>query len=337
MRHGKSMPPRPRRLRDQLLHECRAMAHYALESGFTVPADLMQSLDNAQASLEAIEASPAAAPSDQSASASDSIAGKLATVHNRLVAIVAPATPRMLLLLERESKRTGFYRFLGPVRLARQMTAVAVVCLIALIWLGLSPEISSGSINNSLFDSSGKPLLLNLLFVLFAAGIGGSFAALFQAQRYIGNGTFDPKYESSYWVRFVLGLIAGMILSEFVPINVDDSAVSGLGRPLLAMLGGFSAAAVHRLLSRLVDAVDSVVRGDIRERLAFQEQATSARYAERSVKFRSSLASRLTRLQQQIGAATDPDALKEEIDKIQLSLFSTEGEHGVSGPRGGSR
>jgi hypothetical protein len=37
------------------------------------------------------------------------------------------------------------------------------------------------------------------------AGLGACFAALFLANRYIAEGTFDPKYESSYWIRFILG------------------------------------------------------------------------------------------------------------------------------------
>ena len=43
--------------------------------------------------------------------------------------------------------------------------------------------------------------------------------ALFEANKYVVASTFDPKYESSYWIRFVLGLIAGLLLSKFVSLK----------------------------------------------------------------------------------------------------------------------
>jgi hypothetical protein len=178
--------------------------------------------------------------------------------------------------------------------------------------------------------------VLNLSFLLAAAGLGACFAGLFQANRYIANSTFDPKYESSYWIRIVLGLMAGMILSELIPLDIfggggAENSGSGvttstqaLGKPVLALLGGFSAAAVYRIIARIIDALESLVWGDGKETTAAQEQAARAQFESQLTQNRLSLASNLTKIQQKLGSGASPEELKQELDKIMNNLILTD-------------
>ena len=244
--------------------------------------------------------------------------------------IIAPATPRTILLLANEEAKGGVLRFLGPVPLLRKMMVVAIVSLIGLIMVSLSPDVDGHSKHFSLLHNSGISLLLNELFLLCAAAIGASFAVLFQANRFIHDGTFDPVYEASYWIRFVLGLLAGTMLASLIPIESyvaeADGSVSGslqgLGPPLLALLGGFSASAVHRILNRLTAAVESLVRGDTREMLAVQEQAVKTRYAEKALQHRLQLTTKLTKLQQLISSNGNPEILRQELERIRGDLIT---------------
>jgi hypothetical protein len=67
-------------------------------------------------------------------------------------------------------------------------------------------------------------------------------------------------------IRGLLGLVAGLMLAHFMPI--DQAARAGIdpvyAKPLLAILGGFAAPRVHRILQRLVDGVDNLFRPDMR-------------------------------------------------------------------------
>lgn len=67
-------------------------------------------------------------------------------------------------------------------------------------------------------------------------------------------------------IRGFLGLVAGLVLAHFLPI--DEAARAGIdpgyAKPLLAILGGFAAPRVHRILQRLVDGVDNLFRPDMR-------------------------------------------------------------------------
>lgn len=109
--------------------------------------------------------------------------------------------------------------------------------------------------SGDILTTHGASALVNEIFFLAAGGIGAAFAALFRAYVYIAEGTYDPKYESSYWIRFILGLMAGVLLPALVPLGTTSSAVT---RPALALVGGFSAALVYRILQRLVDVVGSI-------------------------------------------------------------------------------
>ena len=120
--------------------------------------------------------------------------------------------------------------------------------------------------------------------------------------------------------------MAGIMLASLIPIGGVDGgdflAPQGLEKPLLALLGGFSAAVVYRILQRLVDSVESLVRGDVRDTLAAQEQATKEKMAEQDVQNRLQLAARLTKLQQQMPSAQDPDAIAQELERIQSDLLT---------------
>ena len=75
------------------------------------------------------------------------------------------------------------------------MTIAAIISLAA--WIGISLFSAVDGIVDWKRDF-GVHLLVEELFLLSAAGLGASFAGLFQANRFVTRGTFDPKYSSTY-------------------------------------------------------------------------------------------------------------------------------------------
>lgn len=315
-------------LKDQLVRECQAMAQHAFANGLKVPPEI----------VKVLQAYPVQGVGEQGVEpakgqdAPDDAVEQLAPIHGRLAEIVAPAKPRSILLLITEGARGKVWRFLGPVPLIRRMMGIAILSLIALVGISVSPSVNGNPENFSLLENDGISLLLNQLFLLSAAAMGASFAALFQANQYIQEGTFDPVYESSYWIRFVLGLLAGTMLGSLIPIEsyvgtpsegaAAGGSLQGLGRPLLALLGGFSAGLVYRILNRLIAAVEALVRGETRDIVAAQEQAAKARLAEQSIQNRLHLLTMLGKLESQIAGSVDPELLRKELEKIQAELIT---------------
>ena len=292
-------------MREQLLREAVEMVRFSFASGKSVPTSVVDTVEM----YESHAADPNAAPMDPT---------PLVLAHARLAKIVAPATPKAIVLLADERIDRGRWGFLGPVPLVRRMMTVAVVCVIGFILLSLTQMVNGTDIDVT--SSQGLELLVNELFWLFAAGVGASFAMLFQVNDYIVRCTYDPKYEPSYWIKFFLGVMAGFIIVAMVPIPESKEAGLQLAKPTIAMLGGYSASAVYRILTRLVETIESLFRGNAKEVIAEREQAAAARAAEEASRARVRMAAQLVELQQRLATGATTEELAQHIRGMVTTL-----------------
>ena len=260
-------------LKRQLLEECVTMANYALTSGISVPGKVLIAIE------EVITDRKEEQPKPSGEELSDVELERLNAAHQILSQLVAPSTPRTIHLMARQQVKYPVLCHIGPLPLIRWLLGAAIMFLVLLIGLAttdatnlVDPE--GNPTDWSIFNSSGTTLLTRMMFLLSAAGLGACFAALFRANKFIIEGTYDPKYAVSYWIRITLGLIAGLILSEMVPLA--DPSLQGTAKPILALLGGFSSATLYRILNRLVEAIESVVEGDQRDVVKVQQRAVEA-------------------------------------------------------------
>lgn len=245
-------------IRDLFLKEVKSMTRYSMSSGMAeLPDHIYPIIEAFSVEYEEREKEKQRLKENyifKETEALDLI--KLVEVHDLLSKAIAPATPRAILLLDPVFAEKSALSWLSPVPLLRRLMVVAFISLIGFIIIALSPDVSASG--GDIFNSDGWPLLINLMFFVFSASLGACFAALFQANNYIVAGIFDPKYEPSYWIRLLVGIMAGLILASLVPI--DPKALNGLGHPTLSLLGGFSASLVYRILNLLVGVVEDIVK-----------------------------------------------------------------------------
>jgi hypothetical protein len=289
-------------LREHLLREAVEMIRFAFASGKHVPSSVVDT-------VEQYESHPGDAPPLDSS--------LLVLAHSRLTRIVAPATPRAIVILA-EGDIPGRFAFLGPVPLVRQLMAVAIACILAFVLIGLAE--SAGSTTVTIVDAWGWRLLLNQMWWLAAAGIGASFACLFRVNEYIEKSNYNPRYASTYWVKFLLGVMAGYILVALLPVDLSQGNGFFLMQPAVAMLGGYSASAVYRILTRLVEAVEAIFRGNTRDLIAEREQAATARAGEEASHARVRMAARLVGVMRQLSSGADADEVSAAIRDIVASL-----------------
>ncbi len=304
------MPPTSsQNLRGQLLREAVEMIRYAFASGKSVPTSMVDT-------VEQYESHPPDAPPLAPA--------PLVLAHSRLARIVAPATPCGIVLLADESD-AGRFGFLGPVALVRQLMVVAIACVLAFVLISLFESAGSGTV--TVVNTGGWKLLVNEVWWLAAAGLGASFAILFQVNEYICNSSYNPKYAPTYWVKFLLGVMAGYILVALVPFDLQRQGTgASLVQPALAMLGGYSASAVYRILTRLVEAVEAIFRGNARDVIAGREEAAVARASEEASRARVRQAAQLVDVLGQLAAGATPDEAAATIRGIVASLTPEAGE-----------
>ncbi len=239
-------------LEEQLVREALAMASYALASGKTLPVEVVEVL---QCSLIASAqfATSVASCTDRCAEV-----GALSWAHAELTRLVAPAAPRAVLLLAEQPRGGGRWSIFGPIRLVRCLLVLAMASLVGLLAFGATEYVTPLGTHPA--DLVGLSSLINAAFLLCAASIGASFSALFRINLYIAATTYDPKHDVSYWVEYGLGLIAGVLLATMVPVTSGSGAV--LTRPALALVGGFSASLLYRILDRISRSIESMVVGE---------------------------------------------------------------------------
>ena len=244
----------------------------------------------------------------------------LVAVHDELAQTVQPATPQTILLLDIEQETSSVIKFLGPVGLVRQMMMAAIISLFVFVSSALSPSVKQDG--GDILSGSGSELFLNLLFFLAAAGLGASFSGLYKANQYITQGTFDPAYSASYWIRFFLGLISGLMMAVLI---AEESMAGmelledGVVRPLLAIIGGFSADLLYTFLSRMVEALKSLFEGSSRQFVEAKEQEMANKLASQVTRTKLRIQQDLLQMQQEIGENASPELnaqLSELVTKI---------------------
>jgi hypothetical protein len=325
-------------LRALLLHECEVMATHALSSGMQVPDLVVRALAIAPApEVPGKALVPAATGSDwQSGSQqpgeytpqqpwSDDCLRQLALAHNRLVELVAPATPRTIQYLNTHIHRPSLLGFLGKVPFVHRAMVVAMVFLLGLVVLRVVPHMHTllAAGDPVSVSTSRWLLLLEELYYMAAAGMGASFAVLFEVNRYTLKAAFDPIYEPFYWIRFALGLIAGVLLAELVPTDPSHSVYHGVAKPTLALLGGFSASVVYRLLVHLRNTIASFIPSGSNEASDPQGQPAGQERPDLSGADRLKIVAGLIALQQRLGSGAPPAHLQADIDHLLAEFMST--------------
>jgi hypothetical protein len=275
----------------ELRLQAKAMLDYALGQGKRVPSSTVEAVF-----LEDVNVN-------------------IAGAHAKLAKLVAPAKPRSIHYLAQQKNRF-WGKFSIPVPLIANMMGVAGLALAGFVWCSL--QIDLDLIDDMIWYPSGLDSVYAMFLLMAAAALGASFHALFKANHYVVRGIFDPKYIPSYWIRLVLGIIAGFILAAIVPVEFTDPTMT-LTRPILALLGGFSAQAVHEVLRRLVETVMSLVRGSTEDVLEARQQSLEARMTQNAAIQRARLHRRLSKTLRDVreGSGTPEDHLTKLIEELE--------------------
>lgn len=307
-------------LRQQIYMECKSMAKYALSNGGNIPGDTIRNIESFEIYNPGTdESAPPQLKRDLDIS-------ELVNAHNTLARLIEPATPKTVLLLDMEQKTETLLKFLGPVSLVRQLMLAAVLSLIIFVVIMCSPYIDDDKLAQDVLTADGIDQMTRLIFYISAAGLGASFTALYTANTYISKGTYDPCYQSSYWIRFLLGIIAGLLLSLLISeqsMSGSDLISKGIVRPLLAILGGFSADLLYSFLNRMVETFKSLFENDSKGMIEAKNMETRAKLAELEIERRMKLSQDLMQLHQQIGAESDPEQVKQQVQGILEGLMQT--------------
>ncbi|MEM0983411.1 MAG: hypothetical protein AAGI17_05635 [Planctomycetota bacterium] len=261
----------------RLRREARAMLMYFADTGKSVPPELtgrVAALHGAAAGRGENEAAPKEELQE------------LLDVHFALAELCKPATPASLL-----TTQTWFIFIRNPaIIMISVFAAFSMITFVGINWFGMHEWFFGQPATETVYDIGEVTLTVREVgSILSAAGIGSAFHGLWAARPYIRDRSFEPRYNQVYLTRFLLGVIAGSVVGLFGFVQLigssESETASGLatlGVDTLALLGGYSAEAVAKMLKRLSDTLVTAVQGDQAEQAeATIERATTAHQAER--------------------------------------------------------
>ena len=259
------------RLWEQMARECEAMAQHALSTGRTIPLEVVERLDQALSGGDsAVSGSTPRQPSIGDLPREEAIVGgtpaaeisplaSLSVAHDALAQIIAPATPGAVL--------HPLWYSLGPLPIGRLMLGLAILSLFMLLGIPLSEEVSPVNMSKTMLELAGYSLFMKEAYLFSAASLGSCFQNLERINVVISNGSYDPKFQSTYWTRWAMGVISGIIIAQLIFVFLLQTPTTGtslpatIGQPLLALLGGYSVDLVHGILSHTINTLGSFFRG----------------------------------------------------------------------------
>jgi hypothetical protein len=295
------------------MEETNAMCDYAMANGLEIPAVIIKQ----RAIISA----------DYEGSLTAEEIGLLASIHQRLNRIVSPATPQALALMARERNKSSFFSFIGAIPIIRHIILISIMFLIAFILVGQLEVVNEANLNEGILGSFGWVAIAVLSYLISCAGLGACFTSLYRLNSYVSDSTYDPRYDSTYWASILLGVIAGLFISEllYAPIfgSVDSpeggGSVADLGKPALALLGGFSANMVYKVLQRIVESFESLFKGD-QSSLNKANRATDlSQLKQKQDEVHMEVASRLLNVNELL--TKNPEEVKKEINSTINNLL----------------
>mgnify|MGYP005819232099 CR=1 FL=1 len=179
--------------------------------------------------------------------------------YNLLCKNVAPATPKSIKytrkIYDSRDKKSIFQK----LPLVRNLVILALLFLAAFIGTSLSTSVSNDSLDLGIMNNSGKDLLLNLIYLASVSGLGVIFYLLKTVSTSVKNGTLIPEDAIYYMALIVLGVIAGLIMSEIISLYVTGpNSVDLMNKSLLALIGGFSSDAIFSILQSIIEKIKSI-------------------------------------------------------------------------------
>jgi len=195
-------------------------------------------------------------------------------IHSRLSLLVRPVSANSLKATE--SRLGGLFYKNQAITL---ITWITIASLVILIFLNI--------VNFRAFVEGQI-----YLKILFASALGAGFSILTKIKRYIVNRTYEPRYNQGYLVTFIIGIIAGVILSivfaEMVgktEMGTFDSEALPIqvGMTVIAIVGGYSAKAVSCILKRIAETLEAFVKGGIADQVENEREKTKAKEKQKTI------------------------------------------------------
>ena len=183
----------------------------------------------------------------------------LINAHNLLCKNIAPATPKSIQFTKKLHQKSDGKSVFNKIPLLRNLVFVSILFLVTYVITGMTPEVNISSLDKGIMNNSGLSLLLNIFYLGAVSGLGVLFYLLKEVSESLKKGALIPENAIYYITQILLGIISGIIASEFIGFYTTDlEKINLYNKSVLALIGGFSSDAVINILQGIVNKIKSI-------------------------------------------------------------------------------
>ena len=176
--------------------------------------------------------------------------------YNTLLHSIAPASPKSIKYIDENILGLDCTLKWYQVPLLRMCMIVTLVALIMLIGVSLSPDVNAENQAGGILATSGRILLINMIFVCSAALLGVMFFILKTINQKVKTYTLLPVDVIELNITIVIGVVSGFVVSElFLYTGATLGNEIEMQKMTLALLGGFSSDAIFSILQGIVNKI----------------------------------------------------------------------------------
>lgn len=189
----------------------------------------------------------------------DSSVDDLIQAYNLLCKNVAPATPKSIEYSRRVYVTGKDKSIFNKIPLVRNLMILAIIFLASYISIGLSGDVNNTSIDEGVLNGHGLSLFLNIAYLASIAGLGVLFHLLKNISTSVEQSTLVGEEAINYMAQILLGIIAGLLISEVISLGKPDpDEINLFNKSVLALIGGFSSDAIFSILEGLITRLKAI-------------------------------------------------------------------------------
>jgi len=284
---------------DEKVEQIKTMLDFLLQSGTEISSDITQKIDHVLCLQDKAE---------------EKSCKDIIDLHVLLSQLIKPAIPRGIY-----GRKSGFVtKVTQSPWIVWQMLGIGIFFLAGIVYLSGFGYITAENLAPDAQNTENVSIYLPSIYLLFAAGLGAAFYNLNRMYNYIVTNSYDPRYVSSYWIRLVLGMVAGFMIAQMIELDID----SIYGKPMLALIGGYSVEVVSWALGRFVDTLKTLIQGSQETSVELFQNKLDAGITEHKIKAKAKLSQQIMDAKAKLPVADKDTPAAKALDELLTHILN---------------
>lgn len=180
----------------------------------------------------------------------------LINVYRNLSDVIRPATAASIIYIQSASNKR---HFISPFAIVNDLVILGLLSIAVFIGVSVSPYVNEDDLSKGVLHNSGFELLHSLLFICATSCLGAIFSTSIQVVKKLSTYTLTLNDTHYFKSLLVIGMMSGLIMSEFLGIDSTPQAGVISSKMMMALLGGTASEVLYIILNMLMTKIRNMI------------------------------------------------------------------------------